>query len=439
MSRSTELYRRARERIPGGTQLLSKRPETFLPEYWPAYCRRAQGIEVEDLDGRVYTDVTVHAVGACPLGYADPDVDGAVLAAVNAGGMATLNCPEEVELAELLCDLHPWADMVRYTRGGGEAMAVAVRIARAATGRDRVAVCGYHGWHDWYLAANLGDPAALDGHLLPAVAPAGVPQGLRGTALPFDFGDRVALDAIVDRQAGGIAAIVLEPARYAYPPEGFLAHVRDVADRIGAILIFDEITSGFRVVVGGVHNRLGTAPDVAVFAKAMSNGYPMGAVVGRRGVMEAAQRTFISSTYWSERLGPAAAIATIHKLRDRQVPEHLAAMGDRMRRGWEQCAGAHGLSVATKGIPPLPTFAFRHGDESRALATLYTQTMLDEGFLASGAFYPSYAHRERHVDAALDATHRAFARLRVALDRGRVRDGLRGPIAYADLRDGPTP
>ena len=434
MTESNRLRDAAKRLIPGGTQLLSKRPELFLPEQWPAYYTSASGVEVVDVDGRRFIDVTIHAVGSCPLGYADPDVERAVIAAVQAGSMATLNCPEEIELAERLCELHGWADMVRYTRTGGEAMAVAVRIARAATGRSKVAFCGYHGWHDWYLAANLQDAAALDGHLLPAIDPAGVPQALAGTAVPFDFEDLASLEAVVAKHPDQLAAIILEPARYTLPEPSYLEAVKSLAAKSGAVLIFDEITSGFRLHAGGVHMRLGVAPDIAVFAKAMSNGYPMGAVIGRRAVMDAAQRSFISSTYWTERVGPAAALATIAKIRDHDVPAHLAAIGDRMRAGWQDAAAAHGLDLLTKGVAPLPSFGLQYGEDTRALATLYTQEMLDAGFLASGAFYATYAHQRAHVDAALAATDGAFKALRAAIDAGDVLQRLRGPVAYAGLR-----
>lgn len=432
-ARGPELYERARALIPGGTQLLSKRPDLFLPGGWPTYFARASGVEVEDLDGRSFIDVSLHGVGSCVLGYADPDVDRAVVDAIAAGTMSTLNCAEDVELAELLCELHPWAEMVRYTRSGGEAMAVAVRIARAATGRDRVAVAGYHGWHDWYIGANLGADALHD-LLLPDVPADGVPQALRGTVVAFPFGDAAAVDRLADEHGSELAAIVLEPARYVLAGADYLTHVCAVARRIGAVLIFDEITSGFRLAVGGAHLKLDIAPDVAVFAKGMSNGYAMAAVIGRRSVMDAAQRAFISSTYWTERIGPTAALATIRKIRARDVPAHLAAIGDRMRDGWRAAAKDHGLDVVVRGIAPLPSFAFQYGDDSIALRTLYTQCMLDAGFLASSAFYPSYAHRAEHVDAALAATDRAFATLSAALANGTVRAQLRGPVASTGLR-----
>ncbi|MGE0434245.1 MAG: aminotransferase class III-fold pyridoxal phosphate-dependent enzyme [Planctomycetota bacterium] len=429
------LYERGRTLIPGGTQLLSKRPEMFLPGQWPAYYQRAKGCEVTDLDGRTYTDVTINGIGACPLGYADDDVDAAVIAAVRNGSMSTLNAPEEVELAELLCELHPWANRVRYARCGGEAMAMAVRIARAATGRERIAFCGYHGWHDWYLAANLADDAALDGHLLPGLDPAGVPRGLAGTAVPFVYGDVAAFDALIAQHGDTLAAIVMEPMRYSEPAPGYLAHIRETATRIGAVLVIDEITSAWRMNVGGLHMRLGVEPDMAVFAKAMSNGYPMAAIIGRDAVMEAAQRTFISSTYWTDRIGPAAAIATIRKLQSQNVPAHLIAIGQRMRDGWTRLAAAHGLKLKTKGIAPLSTFALDHGAQNKPLVTLYTQTMLDAGFLASGAFYATFAHQPAHIDAALHAADVAFAAM------GRcVRGGtdaatlLRGPVAHEGFR-----
>jgi glutamate-1-semialdehyde 2,1-aminomutase len=433
MTITEDLYARASARIPGGTQLLSKRPELLLPGGWPAYFRRARGVEVEDLDGRVFVDVSLHAVGACPLGYADPDVDRAVVSAIEAGTASTLNCAEDVELADLLCELHPWADMVRFARSGGEAMAIAVRIARAATGRDRVAVAGYHGWHDWYLAANL-DEDALHDLLLPQVPAAGVPRALAKSVVTLPFGDEAAVDALADREAGTLAAIVIEPARYTLATPAYLARVCTVARRIGAVAIVDEITSGFRLTEGGAHLLGGMAPDVAVFAKGMSNGYPMAAVIGRGSVMSAVARTFISSTSWTERVGPAAALATIRKIRDLRVPVHLAAMGDRMREGWSACAARHGLAITVRGIAPLPSFSFEYGDESAAVRTLYTQCMLDDGFLAGGAFYPSLAHQPHHVDAALEATDRAFGLLRTAIAHGTVRDRLRGPVAFAGLR-----
>jgi glutamate-1-semialdehyde 2,1-aminomutase len=426
------LYVKARRLIPGGTQLLSKRPEMFLPDQWPAYYSRANGAEVWDLDGRSYIDVSHFGVGACLLGFCDPDVDRAVVEAVRAGSMSTLNCPDEVELAELLIELHPWAAMARFARCGGEAMAIAVRVARAATGRDRIAFCGYHGWHDWYLAANLSENRALDGHLLAGLDPAGVPRGLTGTMLPFHYNRIEELRAIVGQHGSELAAIVMEPARNEGPAPGFLEEVRALASAAGAVLIFDEVTSGWRINTGGIHLAYGVTPDMAVFAKGMSNGYPMAAVIGIRDVMEAAQSSFISSTYWTERIGPAAALATIRKHRALDVGAQLVATGRRVQEGWTEAAVRAGLRVSVGGIPPLSHFSI-DAPEGAALTTLFIQTMLERGFLASAQFYASYAHQPHHIDAYLAAVQDAFRAVARAEAEG-VEPLLHGPVKHGGFQ-----
>ncbi len=424
-----DLYRKAKTLIPGGTQLLSKRPEMFLPDHWPAYYSRARGAEVWDLDGKRYLDMSFNGIGSCVLGAADPDVNAAVKAAIDAGSMSTLNAPEEVELAELLCELHPWAGMVRYARGGGEAMAVAVRIARAKTGRDRVALCGYHGWQDWYLAANLAEDHALDGHLLPGLAPAGVPRGLVGTALPFRYNRLDELKAIVAKHGKELAAIVMEPIRDHDPEPGFLEGVRQMAKETGAVWIIDEITAGFRLLTGGAHLTFGVEPDVAVFAKALGNGFPVAAVVGRAEVMQAAQTTFISSTNWTERIGPVAALATVGKHRRCNVASHLIRIGRRVKEGWAAAASKAGMVIEVGGIDPLGHFSFP-GEQKQAVRTLFTQMMLERGFLATGAFYATYAHQDEHVDRYLAAVNEVFALLAKAMAENSVMAQLKGPVAH---------
>ena len=427
------LYVRAKGLIPGGTQLLSKRPEMFLPDQWPSYYSKAKGVEVWDLDGRRYVDMSYNGIGACVLGAADPDVDGAVKQAIDCGVCSTLNCPEEVALAELLCELHPWADMVRYARSGGEAMAIAVRIARAHTRRDKVAFCGYHGWHDWYLAANLAEEQALDGHLLPGLEPVGVPRGLLGTALPFRYNHLEELEAIVARHRAELAAVIMEPIRDHPPDPGFLLGVRDIASRAGAVFVIDEITAGFRLNTGGAHLLHGVEPDIAVFGKAMSNGYPMAAIVGRGPVMQAAQTTFISSTYWTERIGPVAALATLTKHRRCNVPAHLVHIGSRVQQGWRSAADRAGLPIDVGGIPPLSHFSIPSTD-GQAAATLFTQLMLDRGFLAAKGFYATYAHQDSHVDEYLAAVDAAFAVVGPLLKSGTIAKMLKGPAAHSGFK-----
>jgi glutamate-1-semialdehyde aminotransferase len=432
IAKGSQLWDRAKQIIPGGNQLLSKRSEMFLPNQWPSYYKKAKGVEIWDLDDNHFFDMSIMGVGTCILGYADDEVDQQVKKAIDGGSITTLNCFEEVELAELLLELHGWAGMVKFARTGGEAMALAIRIARAHTSKDQVAFCGYHGWHDWYLAANLADKTNLDGQLLPGLAPSGVPRGLLGSAIPFEYNNISQLKAIVERN--NIGTIVMEPVRHQKPTLDFLEHVKTVADEIGAVLIFDEITTGWRMTVGGVHKLYGVDPDIVVYAKAMSNGYPMAAIVGKNEVLDSAKNSFISSTYWTERIGPVASIATINKIRDRDVPTHLCKIGNLISDGWQTLAKEHSLEIAVVGIPPLTTFTFNHGVQDRALHTLFTQLMLDGGFLASKSVYVSLSHTEPLVNDYLENVDEAFGTIEKSLSKNNISELLRGPVAGAEFK-----
>jgi glutamate-1-semialdehyde 2,1-aminomutase len=428
MGTGQNLYKTAKSLIPGGTQLLSKRPEMFLPEQWPAYYRSARGITVTDMDGHEYKDFSLMGIGACILGYADDEVNRAVKEAVDNGVACTLNAPEEVELAQLLCELHPWAQMVRYARSGGEAMSVAIRIARAHTKRDKVAFCGYHGWTDWYLAANLGDDSALDGHLIPGLDPSGVPRGLKGSAMPFHFNQIDQLKALVAENKGELAAIIMEPQREDPPEPGFVQKVRDIASECGAVLIFDEISIGFRLNTGGAHLVQGIVPDMAVFAKAMANGYAMSTIIGSETVMQSAQSTFISSTNWTERIGPVAALATIRKHGREQVPRHLEKIGALVLEGWQREAEKAGVLLHVSGLPCLPHFSLKYEDEL-ALATLFTSLMLEKGYLAWGQFKPSLAHTVDDVADYLRAFGEVLPVIAEAAHKGDAASRLPGGVA----------
>ena len=386
------LYKLAKNLIPGGTQLLSKRPEMFAPEVWPSYYSKAKGCKIWDLDGREFIDMSIMGVGACILGYADDEVDDAVITAIRKGVSSTLNAPEEVELAEALIELHPWFHMVRYARSGGEAMAVAVRIARAHTDREMVLFSGYHGWNDWYLAANLNNDKNLDGHLIPGLEPNGVPRSLLNTAVPFDVNSIESLRLKIKNQEKQIAAIIIEPARGEDAPEDYLIALRSLATEIGAVLIFDEITSGFRMCAGGIHRIYKVNPDIAVFAKSMANGYAMSAVIGTEKVMQAAQKTFISSTNWTERIGPTAALATIKKYQRENVDKHIIATGTKVKNIWAAKTKKNLISKIT-GLPSLAAFEF-FSDKNSEINTLFTIEMMRRGFLAFKQFKPSLSHDE---------------------------------------------
>ncbi len=433
MGKSQELYERAKHLIPGGTQLLSKRPEMHLPDHWPAYYSKSSGCKVWDLDDKEYYDLSYMGIGSCILGYADPDVDQAVIQAIGKGVMNTLNAPEEVELAELLIKMHPWAEMVRYTRTGGEAMTVGVRIARSYSRKDKVLFCGYHGWHDWYLSSNLSTEDALQGHLLSGLSPAGIPGGLGGVSFPFMYNDTEQFLKLIAAHKNQVGAVVLESIRSYEPTREFLTTLRDVCTRENIPLVVDEISAGFRNTIGGAHLLIGLEPDIAVFAKAMSNGYPMAAIIGKRKYMDAAQRSFISSTYWTDRIGPAAALATINKFVARKVPDHLNRVGTLIKNGWKALGDKHQLKLKIYGQPVLCGFSFDYPNPLE-LKTLYTQEMLSRGFLASTAFYASLAHTEDICNKYLAAADESFALIADRIKSNKVRESLRGPVCHSGFQ-----
>ncbi|PCJ61794.1 MAG: aminotransferase class III [Planctomycetota bacterium] len=407
LDKSFSLQKKASKIIPGLCQLLSKRPDMFSWGVWPGYFKKAKGCYITDLDDNEYLDMSISGIGACVLGYANDDVDDLVVEAIRNGSASSLNCKEEVDLAELLCDIHPWADMVRFSRTGGESMAIAVRIARAYTKKDKIAFCGYHGWHDWYLAANLGSEDSLDGHLLPGLNPLGVPKGLQGTAIPFKYNDFDSLQKIVLENKNEMAAIVMEPIRNEKPDDNFLQKVQQLAKENDLVFVIDEISSGFRENSGGIQLKMDFTPDIAVFSKAIGNGYPIGAIIGNSKVMSAAQDTFISSTNWTERVGYVAAIQTIKIHQKLNVGEHLIKMGMAIQNIWKLNAEKYDLNINIGGIYPLSHFSFS-SQYSQELKALFIQEMLEEGILAGSIFYPSLAHDESHIEKYNVATDKAF-------------------------------
>ena len=431
MDKNKEMYARAKKVIPGGTQLLSKRPEMWLPENWPSYYSKAKGCEVWDLNGKHYYDFCIMGVGANVLGYAFDEVDNAVKEAITNGSMCTLNAPEEVLLAEKLIQLHPWAQSVRFAKAGGEAMSMAARIARAHTKKDIILVCGYHGWHDWYLAANLvkGDPLA-DVHLK-GLSPVGVPRGLAGTNLIFHYNNIEEFKKLVEENRGQIAAVSMEPVRNDYPLPGYLEEIRRITKEEGIVLIFDEITSGFRLCAGGAHKVLGVDPDLAVFAKGMTNGYPVTAVVGRKEVMDSAQETFISSTFFTERVGFAGALKAIECYEKYNVSKRQIEVGQKIADGWKKLADKYHLNIHIGGILPLIHFAFAY-ENPLAYKTFFTQEMLKEGFLAGPGVYASMAHTDELIDKYFVSCEKVFKKVADILNSGKnIADYLDGPICHA--------
>ncbi|MBT7624343.1 MAG: aminotransferase class III-fold pyridoxal phosphate-dependent enzyme [Flavobacteriaceae bacterium] len=428
MGKGQELYKKAKKIIPGGTMLLSKRPEMFLPENWPSYFSKAKGCEVWDLDNHKYIDMCIMGIGTNTLGYGNQQVDRAVLEVIEKGNMSTLNCPEEVELAEKLIEINPWAHMVRLARTGGEANAIAVRIARAASGKDNVAICGYHGWHDWYLSTNHNEGDGLASHLLSGLSTDGVPKALKNTTYPFKYNDFNELSTLVSEK--NIGVIKMEVTRNFGPEDDFLKKVRELATKNNIVLIFDECTSGFRETYGGIHAKYGVEPDIAMYGKTLGNGYAITAVVGKRSVMEAAQNSFISSTFWTERIGPTAALATLHEMEKIKSWKIITDIGNKIRLGWKNLANEHNIDISISGIPSLSTYSF-NSNNSLAYKTLISQEMLKKGFLASTNFYACIAHDDFVIESYFDALDEVYKIISKCENKKiDILDILEGPICH---------
>ncbi|MGB0805828.1 MAG: aminotransferase class III-fold pyridoxal phosphate-dependent enzyme [Salibacteraceae bacterium] len=433
MGKGQDLYKKAKTLIPGGTMLLSKRPEMFLPEQWPSYFDKTEGCYVWDLDGNKFLDMSIMGIGTNTLGYNNAKVDETVAEVIRKGNMSTFNCPEEVELAENLVALHPWGEMVRFARAGGEANAMAIRIARAASGKDKVAICGYHGWHDWYLSANLASDDGLDGHLLPGLDPAGVPKNLKGSVIPFNYNDLNEITEIVNNNPD-LGVIKMEVSRNLGPKKGYLEGIRELCDKNGLVLIFDECTSGFRETFGGLHKKYGVDPDLCMFGKALGNGYAITAVLGRKSVMEATQKTFISSTFWTERIGPAAAVATLKEMKRQNSWEIITAQGKKITDKWITIGAELGLKMNTAGLHALTTFSIDSTDWLK-YKTFITQSMLEKGILASNGVYVCTEHSDEQINRYFEEIYPVFETI-ASFENGNnsVDEYLKGPICHGGFK-----
>ena len=427
-----KLWARANRVIPGGNSLLSKKPDLFLPDKWPPYFHKATGCKIEDIDGDIYIDMSTMGVGTNILGYSNTSVDNEVRRIIELGNMSSLNCQEEVLLAEKLVELHPWSDMARFARTGGEANAMAIRIARAATGYEKVAICGYHGWHDWYLASNLDDSSKLEEHLLPGLEPIGVPKALSGLTLPFSYNNLQQLEDII--KCHKLAAVKMEVQRSNPPNPGFLEGVRKLCDTHKIVLIFDECTSGFRETLGGLHKKYNVDPDMAIFGKALGNGYAITSVIGRKEIMSESKNSFISSTFWTERIGPTAALKTLEVMKSEESWNTITTTGKIIKSGWQKLAEANNLSIVIQGLDALASFYFDINHMAKYKSYI-TQEMLKKGFLASTTIYTSIAHTETVVDSYLNALNDIFSIIGSCKGTNKIDTLLEGPPCQADSSD----
>ncbi|MEW6989344.1 aminotransferase class III-fold pyridoxal phosphate-dependent enzyme [Colwelliaceae bacterium 6441] len=424
------LWQEAKKIIPGGNQLLSKRAEMFLPDFWPSYYKRSKGCEIWDLDDNHYYDMSIMGIGTCVLGYANDEINNTVTSAISDGSMSSLNCYEEVALAKKLIELHPWSSKVRFARTGGESCAIAVRIARSYTGRDKVAFCGYHGWHDWYLATNIQDENNLDEQLLPGLAPKGVPKALGGSVLPFNEGNIAEFEHILQTHGKECGAVVMEVFRHSAPNLKFLQKVRQLCSEHNIILIFDEISSGFRLNVGASHLLWDIEPDICVLGKAMGNGHPIGAIIGKSEVMDAAQSSFISSSYWSERVGFAAALTTIDIFQRDNVIQKIRNTGQSIRTKLMEAAIEESFKLDVLGIDSVLILSFNY-QNALLVKTAFTQEMLKRGFLASNVIYVSIAHTEVIIQLYIAAVKDVFKLINQSIELNQLESLLNGPVCHS--------
>ena len=431
MNKGQQLLKKAKKIIPGGNQLLSKRSELFLPGLWPVYYKKANGCRVWDLNNKVYYDFAGMGVTACVLGYSNKEINSSLVFGLKNGSMCTLNATEEVDLAKELIKIHKWADMAKFCKSGGEACMVAIRIARAYTNKNNIAFCVYHGWHDWYLATDMTNSKNLDQQLLPGLHPRGVSNTFKNSIKPFIYNDIESLKKIFKKKNNNVGIIIMEPMRGVKPKDNFLKKVKSIAKKNKALLIFDEITSGFKDNYGGLHLKLKVDPDIAIFGKSIGNGYPISAIIGRKKIMQVAQETFISSTMWTDRLGFIAANTTLKKLREFKVNKKISLYGKKIKKGWYEAAKKNCIKIRISGQDCIPYLSFNYLNNQEIL-TYFTQEMLKKGFLAGAQVATSYAYNNIIIEKYLKEVDLVFGKINKCLKNGKF--PLKGDIKHSTFR-----
>lgn len=411
---SEAMLERALRTIPLGTQTFSKSKTQYPAGVSPFFAHRAKGSRLWDVDGNEYIDL-VNSLAAITLGYGDPDVDAAVRAQLEDGVIFSLPHPVEIDVAERIVDVVPCAEKVRFGKNGSDATAGAVRLARAFTGRDRVAACGYHGWQDWYIGATARD--------------LGVPSATSDLTHFFTYGDPDSLANLLRSHRDEFACVIMEPMNLTFPPDGYLDAVRALTHQAGALLVFDETVTGFRLALGGAQELLGVTPDLATFGKGLANGYPLSAVAGRADVMALMEEVFFSFTFGGEALSLAAASATIDKLRREPVLDGIARIGGRLMRGVQGLIDKHGLAehLSTSGHPAWHFIVFADSERCPVwdLKTLFLQEVFARGVLTLGTHNLSYAFSDADADRVVQVYDEVFGAMTAAISADAVAESLK--------------
>jgi glutamate-1-semialdehyde aminotransferase len=407
---SQALWGRAGTLIPAGTQTLAKGPSQYVDGIAPKYLARGKGARVWDVDGNEFIDLTM-AVGPLVLGYGHPSVDRAIIEQLERGITFSLMHPLEVEVAELVRRVVPGADSVRFSKTGCDVTSAAVRLARAYTGRSKVLCCGYHGWHDWYIGTTS--------------RAAGVPEATRALTEVLPYNDLFSLTGSLDED---VACVIIEPMIFQAPERDYLRVLKRACEAAGALLIFDEMWTGFRVALGGAQQHFDVVADLACFSKAVANGMPLSMLTGRADVMRLLEEdVFFFTTFGGEALSLAAAKATIEDLRDLEVPVRLAVTGQQLQEGYNRLAARKGLSTKATGLPCRTLISFDAGVADPLLQkSLVQQELIRHGVLWTGFHNLSYAHGEAEIEHVLSAYDRALDALSTALAQGRLAESLRG-------------
>lgn len=382
-----KLWTKSKKIIPGGNSFFSKHPKNFIEYMWPTYFQKTRSSFVWDLNNKKYIDLYAKAVGTNILGYNNRNVDKKVIENIKKGNTSSLNCLEEVQLAEKLIKLHPWADMVKFARTGAEANNIALRIARAASKKDKIIVCGYHGWNDWYLSANLTKKNSLDTHLQSNLQFAGVPKNLKGSVFSFKFNDLIEFKKILSKNKD-IGVLFMEVFRNEAPKKTYLKKLLQICKKNKIVVIFDECTSGFRETFGGIHLKFKVNPDIAVFGKALGNGYAITAIIGKKDVMKYSEKSFLSSTFWSERIGPTAALATLNEMEKLKSWVKITKIGKNIKKRLYDLARKNKVGIIFQGLDSLINFNFT-SKANESLKKIVVFEMLNNGILAKNLIYVS--------------------------------------------------
>jgi len=409
MKKISKLWKEANKFIPTGNSFLSKNPSRFPVKNWPIYFHKSKGCKIWDLNNKKYYDFSFMGVGTNILGYSDNEINKKVIDCIKKGNVTTLNCPEEVEFSKLIVKIHPWSKMVKFAKTGAEANAIAVRLARAFNKKNKIIVCGYHGWHDWYLAAKLKKKNILDTHLFPSLKVDGVPNFLKGSTYAVKYNDLDIIKLILKKDKD-ISAIIMEVERDQKPKSNYLNSIRKICDQNNICLIFDECTSGFRETYGGIHLKYNVNPDLAMFGKAISNGNSLTAVIGKKKIMEKAKNTFMSSTFWSDRVGFVAGLATLKKMKKIKSWTIINKKGKLIKKKLTEIANKNKLNIQFWGTTSLIKFEIVN-IQFKEYKNFIISEMLKRKFLAGNTIYVSTTHTDKLINLYINEMDRIFKKI----------------------------